>query len=243
MTDEKKTPAVPAPPLDRGWIVAVCVVVVSAACVLIFAPEHSIESVGKWIDRLPAVGQLAILIGAVASAVAMLRNSRKGPPGGPPSVPPAVLALLAAIAIGGATSGCGASPYDVARTTLATGARVMAAVDRDLATQRVATAETIAADTASTRDEFRAALAPFDEALAVTLDTRESMLATQAGIDAAERGEASDWMGMLGCAALGVSRLVALADRRGLRLPDDVRPLVETLLGLGATACPAGDAR
>lgn len=71
--------------MDRAWIVAVCVALVSAAMVLIFAPAHSLEKLGALVDRLPPASQIAILIGAVASAVAMLRDKRgKGPPSLPP---------------------------------------------------------------------------------------------------------------------------------------------------------------
>lgn len=136
--------------------------------------------------------------------------------------------------------GCGATPYGVARTTLTASARILARADREFAEQRVERAQDIAADATSTRDEYRAAMAPFDEILLASMDVRDGMLAAQSSIDAAERGENSEWMMMLGCAALAASQFITIADRRGLQLPPDIRPLAETLIGLGATACSRG---
>lgn len=101
MADEKKR--APAAPMDRWWIVAVIVAFCAAASfVLVFAPHETIDKIVRLVERLPGPAQLAILVGAIASAVAMLRN-RKGTGGGGG----AALALLGALAIGGLASGCG----------------------------------------------------------------------------------------------------------------------------------------
>lgn len=209
--------------------VALLAVLIAA---VLYAAERLPEE--RW-DGLVSLG-LAVLA-SLGLAVGSPLVRRGGGGGG------AALALLGVLAIGGTLVGCGASPYTTARTTLATGARLMANADRELAAQRIETAERIAADPAATAPVFDEAMAPFDEALAITLDVRDSMIATQAGIDAAERGEQSDWPAMLGCVALGTSQLVALADRRGLRIPPEARPFVVAVLDLGASACPAGGAR
>lgn len=144
---------------------------------------------------------------------------------------------LAFAALAVACIGCGASRYDVARSTLATSARIASIVDRSLAEERVRTAERLSDDPSATREEYRAAMRDFDVALEVSIETREGMLLTQDAIDAAERGESSRWAPMLGCVAVGLGRLVDFAQRRGLSLPDEARSIVEVIRAAGAAAC------
>lgn len=145
------------------------------------------------------------------------------------------------ILLAAALSGCGGSPYYTARQTLATTARLMASVDRELAEARVTTSDHIRMDPNSTLDQHRAAMQPFDEALAITMDIRDGLLATQSAIDAVERGEHEEWLSMLGCAVASIQRLYELIQRRGLFTPDaTVESIVDPLIQLGAMQCQQG---
>lgn len=149
----------------------------------------------------------------------------------------AIVALVMLLAA--ALTGCG-SPYHAARSTLATTARFMSAMDREIADARLATSDRVRNDPASTLDQHRAAMAPFEEALAVSLDVRDSLLAAQSAIDAAERGESGEWLGTVACAVAGIQRLYALIVRRELFFPDaTVESIVDPLLALGAAQCTA----
>jgi hypothetical protein len=148
------------------------------------------------------------------------------------------------ILLAAALTGCSAGPYYAARTTLATTARTMAAVDHELAQHRLETSDRITADPASTLAEHRAAMQPYDEALAVSLDVRDSLLAAQAAVDAAEKGEREEWLPMLGCVTAAVERLYALLRRRGLFEPDaTLESVLNPLLEVGAQMCPSEEAQ
>lgn len=102
MAEPKKTRA-PSAQQDPWWWGALIVALVCAASVLVFAPEATIDKLFGLLERMPAPAQLATVIGAIATAVAVIRN-RGG--GGPPA---AALALLGCLGMGGMLVGCGAS--------------------------------------------------------------------------------------------------------------------------------------
>lgn len=210
-----------------AWI-ALSVLIMSCAAVVIWSPPHFWDILGNadWQHIAGVVG----LVGTAFVGVFIEWKRRSG----------AGVVLLGALVLGSVLMGCGGSPYSAARATLASTSRIMATVDRGFAEQRVATAERIAADPNSTREQFRAEMHVFDELLLASLDVRDTALGVQASIDGAERGEASDWLSAMGCFAVAVSRLIGIADRRGLQIPEDLRPIVETVVNLGAVACNEG---
>lgn len=147
-----------------------------------------------------------------------------------------ILAFIAALSV--CSSGCGLTPAQAARHGLASTARLGAQIDRDLAAERIRRSEAIIARPEATRAEHDAAMAPFDEALAITTDVRDAHLAAEAALDAAEHGAAEAWRPLMSCVLAGLSSLVGIAARH-VALPDAVGETLQLLAGLAGGACPA----
>lgn len=178
---------------------------------------------------------------ALPSLLAKPRSSSSSkPPRRPPPAGPAtglffMLALLLAIAIPGCVSAT-----DVGRGILDRTSAASARIDHELAASRRRVSAEIIARADATREEHRRAMRPYDAALDVTLDLRESMLATENAIDAVDAGREGDYMGLAACVLASFAELVSIAARR-VDVPDDAGDVLLALGGLARGACPLPD--
>lgn len=144
----------------------------------------------------------------------------------------------AAFGVAVLVGGCGASAPEAARRTLEGVARVSAQVDGELARQRRSTSAAIVADPSATREQHAEAMAPYDEALERSHALREAQLAAEAGLDAVEAGQSSDWVRAVACVVELLSRFVESASRL-VNVPREVAVLLETLSMLAPGHCTA----
>lgn len=201
------------------------------------------------IDRSEHVPTLFVLLalGGGAIGTAMLpklfggsgsSSTKPKPPRRPPTGPATGLFFMLAIAVLPLV-GC-VSATDIGRGVLDRTSYATARIDHELAESRRRTSAEIIARADATREEHRRAMRPYDHALDVTVDLRDSMLATEAAFDAVDAGRESDYMGLAACVLSSFAELVSIAARR-VDVPDDAGDVLLALGGLARGACPIPD--
>lgn len=205
-----------------AWVV-LSLLIVSCAAIVIAAPPHFWETLGK-ADPVHIAGVITLVGGAFVGVFVQWKRG-----GGPPTPPPpAALALLGVIAIGATLPACGATPvqmHSTGATILAVAAQGASRVVRDAVTVDAQATCPDSPDDDADRAciaTLRARWAPAEVAVAstaefVTLYTEALRIA-----DLAEQG-ADLWVPLAVAAArvvLAWDRMVAVLRPLGVELPE-----------------------
>jgi hypothetical protein len=145
----------------------------------------------------------------------------------------AALGWFLALVVYSTMCGCGATPMQRARTTLAVTADAVVAVDRVLAPRYAAALGADAVDPDVVRR--------WNGAVEALLLTRSALLVAEATLDAVENGQDADYRGVFGCVVSAVQRLLEALPTVGVDPPEALTMVMSLLSSFAATCEPADE--
>lgn len=247
MNMQQKQSAAPTAKTDPVWAASVAAMVIAAiaafASVAIFSPPDTLNKIGNAIGRMPDlvrwITEASIAVGALAGAIAALRNRvRQGAapattpsdPGGPPLTILLAFGIGGAIGIGTLGTGCG-STFQTHMTAIDAAAQVTAVGSEAAHAAALREAETRCPMPG--RAEREACVAPLRDAWApVDVAVDGTKLALAGWLETAALARSSgDWSAApaaLGRLVVAWERLTAVLREHGVEIP----PLPEPVLVL-----------
>lgn len=145
----------------------------------------------------------------------------------------AAIGWLLALVVYSTMCGCGATPMQRARTTLAVTADAVVAVDRILAPRYAAVFGADAVDPDVARR--------WNAAVESLMLTRSALLIAEVSLDAVEAGQDEDYRGVFGCVVSAVQNLLEALPSVGVDPPEALTMVMSLLSSFAATCEPADE--